>query len=97
MLNNDFSEHPRIIGMPINNVNRHSDFLLTHDVGMGISLGERLKKARKLRKLTQQKLAERSGVKQSSISELETGINEISGETLIGVSRTLRVRPAWLR
>ena len=86
-----------IIGAPIFNVNRHSDILFRDDAVMATALGERLSKARKLRKLTQQRLAEKSGVKQSSISELETGEStSISGDTLIGVCAALRIRPAWL-
>jgi len=62
------------------------------------SLGLRLRWAREqLRKLTQQQLAASSGVKQPSISELETGeTKEISGPTLISISQALRVRPEWL-
>lgn len=62
------------------------------------NLGLRLRYARKeLRKLTQPKLALAAGVKQPSVSELETGeTKDISGPTLIALSKALRVRPEWL-
>lgn len=62
------------------------------------SLGLRLRYARKeLRKLNQQQLAKATGLKQPSISELETGeTKEISGPTLVAISRALTVRPEWL-
>lgn len=61
------------------------------------SLGERLREARRARKVTQAQLAKAAGVKQPSISELETGETKmISGDTLIAISSALRVRPEWL-
>lgn len=62
------------------------------------SLGLRLRYAREeLRKLTQIQLAQTTGLKQPSISELETGeTKEISGPTLIAISDALKVRPEWL-
>lgn len=62
------------------------------------SLGLRLRYAREeLRRLTQSQLAQNAGVKQPSVSELETGeTKEISGPTLISISNALDVRPEWL-
>ena len=61
------------------------------------TLGLRLRHARKHRKLTQPQLAEAAGLKQPSISELETGeTKEISGPTLIALCDVLKVRPEWL-
>ena len=61
------------------------------------SLGLRLRTARKLRKMSQVDLAKAAGVKQPSISELESGeTKEISGPTLIAISSALAIRPAWL-
>lgn len=61
------------------------------------SLGLRLRHARAQRKMTQHQLAAAAGVKQPSISELETGeTKEISGPTLIALSKSLKVRPEWL-
>jgi transcriptional regulator with XRE-family HTH domain len=42
-------------------------------------------------------LAKRAGIKQPSLSELETGeTKEISGPTLIGLAKALEVNPGWL-
>lgn len=62
------------------------------------SVGLRLKYARKeLRKMTQPQLATAAGIKQPSLSELETGeTKEISGPVLISLSKALRVRPEWV-
>ncbi|WEE38609.1 XRE family transcriptional regulator [Acinetobacter sp. TAC-1] len=46
------------------------------------TLGENLKKLRKAKKMTQKELAQKSGVKQSVISELETGIAKSTGSIL---------------
>lgn len=61
------------------------------------SLGMRLRHARKQRKMSQVELAKATGLKQPSISELESGeTKEISGPTLIAISASLSVRPEWL-
>lgn len=62
------------------------------------SLRLRLRYARtQLRHITQQQLARAAGLKQPSISELETGeTKEISGPTLIAIADALKVRPEWL-
>ena len=60
-------------------------------------IGLRLRKARRDRKLTQVKLAELSGVKQASISDLETGESKsFRGVTLVAIAKALNVRPEWL-
>lgn len=47
--------------------------------------------------MTQPQLAAAAGIKQPSLSELETGeTKEISGPTLISLSKALKVRPEWL-
>ena len=61
------------------------------------SLGTRLRNARALRKHSQVSLAKAAGLKQPSISELESGeTKEISGPTLIALCGVLKVRPEWL-
>src|SRR6185436_11051598 len=61
------------------------------------TLGLRLRKARKDRKYSQVTLAKAAGLKQPSISELESGeTKEISGPTLIAICGVLKVRPEWL-
>lgn len=62
------------------------------------TVGLRIRHARKeLRKLTQPKLAAAAGIKQPSLSELETGeTKEVSGPVLIALAKALQVRPEWL-
>lgn len=61
------------------------------------SVGLRLRHARKLRKLNQEQLAKLAGVKQPSISEIETGeTKEITGPNLLKICKALHVRPEWL-
>ena len=60
-------------------------------------LGERLRHARKDRKLSQVSLAKAAGIKQPSLSELESGESKsISGDTLVSIAAALRVRPEWI-
>jgi transcriptional regulator with XRE-family HTH domain len=64
---------------------------------MSSPLGGRLKEARKLRRLSQVGLAKLAGLKQPSISELESGeTKEISGPTLIAICAAMKIRPEWL-
>jgi transcriptional regulator with XRE-family HTH domain len=61
------------------------------------NVGTRIRQARDLRKLTQKELATAAGIKQPSLSELETGeTKEITGSVLIALAKALRVRPEWL-
>lgn len=63
----------------------------------GRDVGVRLRYARKLRGLTQVKLAKASGVKQASISEVETGESKSpSGTNLFSLAQSLKVNPEWL-
>ena len=63
----------------------------------GADVGLRLKRARKLRGLTQVKLASKAGVKQASISEIETGQTKtLRGTTLLNIAEVLGVNPEWL-
>lgn len=57
--------------------------------------GERLKKARKTRGLSQAELAEQSGVKQGSISKIERGDQEASSFD-IDLAMALQISPVWL-
>jgi len=57
-------------------------------------IGSRIKRLRKAVGLTQVQLAERVGVDQSTISQLETGVNkDVPGRTLIAMSRELKTTP----
>lgn len=61
------------------------------------NLGLRLRHARRERRMSQIDLAKAAGIKQPSVSELESGeTKEISGPTLISISGALKVRPEWL-
>lgn len=60
-----------------------------------MSIGTRIKEARRAAKMTQKELAAKVGVKQATISELETG--ESSGTTLIAsFASALNVNALWL-
>lgn len=62
-----------------------------------MSVGLRLRNARIKRGLTQKDLAQLSGVKQSTISEVETGESKSpSGTNLVHLAHALRIRPEWL-
>ena len=59
------------------------------------TLGERVAYLRKRSKLTQQKLADLSGLQQSDISKIERGdVHKTTG--IIGLSRALSCNPYWL-
>jgi len=82
-----------IIGTPILNVNRNADLFFNDNIGM--SIGSRIREARKNAKLSQKELALKVGVKQSTISELETG--ESAGTTLLAsFASALGVNALWL-
>lgn len=65
---------------------------------MGRDIGVRLRHARKtLRNMTQQELAKSSGVKQATISDLETGESKSPvGTNLVRLAQSLRVSADWL-
>lgn len=60
------------------------------------SLAERLAYARKLEGMSQELLAERSGVRQGTIGNAESGRRKLPRE-LQAIADTLRVRSNWLR
>lgn len=64
---------------------------------MGSDVGLRLKRARKLRGLSQVQLAKMAKVGQSSISEVETGESKShQGVNLVAVASALKVSASWL-
>lgn len=83
-------------------VNRHTDLIRVEHIGVPMdslgTVGLRIRYARKeLRKLTQPQLAAMAGIKQPSLSELETGeTKEISGPVLIALAKALKVRAEWI-
>ncbi|SFW53862.1 Phage repressor protein C, contains Cro/C1-type HTH and peptisase s24 domains [Pseudomonas sp. NFACC09-4] len=60
-----------------------------------MELKDRLKSARKNAGLTQVELAERAGIKQASVSEIERGLTRSSGH-LIKLAQICGVDPVWL-
>jgi transcriptional regulator with XRE-family HTH domain len=61
-----------------------------------VTLGNNIKKYRKLRGFTQEKLAEELGVEIKSLSLIETGNCFVSAKTLNKLSQTLNVSPSDL-
>lgn len=62
-----------------------------------MALGERIKKLRKDLDLTQQKFADRLGVKQNTIALIESGKRNTSDQLLFSVCREFGVNEKWLR
>lgn len=82
-----------IIGVPIFLVNRNSDCFCNENIAM--SIGTRIRQARKSVGLTQKELAVKVGMNQSSLSELETG--ESTGTTIVAtIANALGVNALWL-
>lgn len=85
--------HEQIIGLPIFVVNRYSDPMGRDNIGM--SIGSRIREARKARKWSQTELGTRCGLAQNTISELETG--ESQGTTYLArLASALEVSALWL-
>jgi SOS-response transcriptional repressor LexA len=81
------------MGSPVLHVNRFSGCVLNDNTGM--SIGSRIKQARKAMKLTQIELAKKSGLNQSTISDLEVGKSQ--GTTYLGtLASALNVNALWL-
>lgn len=82
-----------IMGTPVFSVNRNSGLMLRDNIGM--SIGARIKQARAAAKISQIELAARSGLKQSTISDLEVGKSQ--GTTAVAsLAAALGVNPLWL-
>ena len=63
-------------------------------VNVLISPGEMLKTLRELQELTQNQLAEATGISQSNISSMETNAKNIGRDRALILARALRVHPA---
>lgn len=61
-----------------------------------MNIGARIKKARKLRGMSQDELAELVGVSQPSVSEWERGVSNPTMDSLGMVAKVLRVSLEWL-
>lgn len=59
-------------------------------------IGERIKELRKALNLTQEKFAERIGLKRNSVAQIELG-RETSDQTVFAICREFRVNETWLR
>lgn len=59
------------------------------------TIGERLKEARKKAQLSQVELAEKAGIKQATVSELERGASRSSGY-IVQLANACGVSPEWL-
>lgn len=60
-------------------------------------MNERLKKLRKTLDLTQQKFADRLGVKRNTVGQWECGINAITDQVIISICREFGANENWLR
>lgn len=78
----------------VNNHNCLMDYNSTCNL-IGMTLGERLKKARLAAGFTQRQLSQESGVKQQTISRIEVGLSSETAQTVL-LAKALGVRPEWL-
>lgn len=62
-----------------------------------MEIGERIKKLRQDKHLTQQRLADIIGIKQNSIALLESGKRNPSDQTILSICREFHVNETWLR
>ena len=60
-------------------------------------MNERLKKLRKTLDLTQQKFADRLGVKRNTVGQWECVINAITDQVVFSICREFDVNEEWLR
>lgn len=60
-------------------------------------MNERIKQARHALGLTQQKFAERIGLKQNSIALIESGKRNISDQAILSICREYKINEEWLR
>ena len=60
-------------------------------------MNERLKKLRKTLDLTQQKFADRLGVKRNTVGQWECCINAITDQVVFSICREFDVNEEWLR
>ena len=58
---------------------------------------DRIKKIRKELDLTQQKFADKLGVKRNTVGQWECGINSLTDQTITAICREFNVNEKWLR
>lgn len=87
---------PRLYRCSDIRVNSPVDTRLSYRPGMK-TIGSRLRARRKELKLTQVQVAQRAGIKQGTLSELETDkTNAPAGLTLAGLCRALETNARWV-
>lgn len=64
---------------------------------MVFSLNERVKELRKFLGLSGEKFGERIGIKRNSLSQIETGKNNVSEQVIKSICREFQVNESWLR
>lgn len=90
----DLDIHPRIITNVLIKVN--TNVIDSHiTIVFMYTLAERLKWARDRKQLTQQQLADRAGVKQSTIGNIESG-TRLDPRFLVEIAVAVGVDPVWL-
>lgn len=62
-----------------------------------LDMKERIKMLRKALDLTQQKFAERLGVKRNTVGQWECGINALTDQVITSICREFNVNEEWLR
>lgn len=60
-------------------------------------MNERIKKLRKALDLTQQKFADKIGVKRNTVGQWEIGRNEVTDAIIFSICREFNVNETWLR
>ena len=58
---------------------------------------DRIKKIRKELDLTQQKFADRLGVKRNTVAQWETGVNSLTDAVITSICREFNINEEWLR
>lgn len=62
-----------------------------------VTINDRVKEVRKAVGLTQEKFGGRIGLKRNSVSQVESGINAVTEQTINNICKTFDVNEAWLR
>lgn len=60
-------------------------------------MGERVKELRKALGLSGEKFGEKIGLKRNSLSQIETGKNNLSEQNILAICREFNVNEKWLR
>ena len=60
-------------------------------------MNERIKKLRKALDMTQQKFADKLGVKRNTVGQWECGINSLTEQVITSICREFNVNEEWLR